>query len=63
MLFAVISTNSCTYLINYSGMTSVVFTDDKIGIPIYNTPQVVSIILCYIYSYIVLICLLPYALL
>ena len=44
-------------------VTSVVFTDVKIGILIYNTLQVVPTILCYVYSYIVLICLLPYALL
>ena len=44
-------------------VTSVVFTDVKIGILIYNTLQVVPTILCYVYSYIVLICLLPCALL
>ena len=41
-------------------VTCVVFTDVKIGILIYNTLQVVPTILCYVYSYIVLICLLPY---
>ena len=30
-------------LFNYSGMTSVVFTDVKIAILIYNTPQVIPI--------------------
>ena len=36
-------------------VTCVVFTDIKIGILIYNTIQVVPTILCYVYSYNVLI--------
>ena len=58
-MFAITSTNSCTYLITLEGdiyiVTSLVFTN--------NTPPVLPTILCHVYSYVVLICLLPYALL
>ena len=55
--------NKSIFIVWNELVTSVAFTDVKIGILIYNRLQVVPTILCYIYSYIVLICLLPYALL
>ena len=62
MLFAIISANSSTLWNGMSSkyVTSVVFKDVTMAILIIHQ-QVVPI--CYVYSYIVLLCLLMYALL